>query len=124
LSVNAATAVNDRARSQKLRINSWFALYFILRVLSMTCLLGAKENVPVRRARASISDRSGTSMLDDCATGSAGGGVLSDPLICAATPALRAMIRTTIRAVLIRFTIHIYAETLELHVVTVPLKVH
>src|SRR5258708_31304682 len=60
-----------------------------------------------------------TSAVCSCAIGSLGGGFLSNPLAryAATPPAPRAIVRTTIRAVFIRFTIHIYAETLELHVV-------
>src|SRR6202171_4973782 len=59
-----------------------------------------------------------TSTVCNCATGSAGG-LREEPLAqyAATPPAPRAMVRTTIRAVFIRFTIHIHAETLELHVV-------
>src|SRR5712692_149619 len=51
------------------------------------------------------------------AIASAGGGLSPNPLAryAARPPAMRAMVRTTIRAVFIRFTIHIHA--LELYVV-------
>src|SRR5258708_34599727 len=62
----------------------------------------------------------GTSTVCNCATGSVGRDLSSDLLAryAATPPALRAMVRTTMRAVFIRFTIHIYGEILELHVVT------
>src|SRR6266478_2044956 len=52
-----------------------------------------------------------------CATGSGGADVLSDPRAryAATPPALRARIRTPIRAVYIRFTIYFYAGIPELH---------
>ncbi len=50
-----------------------------------------------------------TSTVGIWATGSAGGGLLSDPLAryAAMPPAPTAMVRTTMRAVFIRFTFHI-----------------
>ena len=50
-----------------------------------------------------------TSTVCSCATGSAGAGLLSEPLAryAATPPAPTAMVRTTMRAVFIRFTFHI-----------------
>ena len=64
-----------------------------------------------------------TSTVCSCATGSAGRGLLSDPLAryAATPPALSAMVRTTMRAVYIRFTIYIYAATLGRAAVTATL---
>jgi len=62
-----------------------------------------------------ISDlATSTSTVCSCATGSAGGGLLSDPLAryAATPPAPTAMVRTTMRAVFIRFTFHITLATL------------
>jgi hypothetical protein len=47
--------------------------------------------------------------------------LLPDPFAKYAPPP-GAMVRTTMDAVLIRFIIHIYADTLELHVVAALLK--
>src|SRR3979411_3237386 len=59
-----------------------------------------------------------TSTVRNCTTGSVWRDLLSDPLAryAATTPALRAMVRTTIRAVYIRITIYTYAGTPELYV--------
>src|SRR5467141_3361374 len=58
-----------------------------------------------------------TSTVCSCTTGSVAEDLLSNPRTryAATPPALRAMIRTTIRAVYIRFTIYSYAGMLELH---------
>src|SRR5438105_10067538 len=61
-----------------------------------------------------------TSTVCNCAASSAGRGLLPVALAryAATPPALSAMVRTTIRAVYIRFTIYVYAAMLEVHALT------
>src|SRR4030081_2388333 len=122
--VNGARA-NETATRGVASGRSWRRIKLLLAVaVGQVCHWRSSGATDWPRPMSDLATR--TSAVRNCTTGSAWRDLLSDPLAryAATTPALRAMVRTTIRAVYIRFTIYTYAGTPELYVGLAASKHH